>query len=113
MLAGFDVKRVKFTACPSAGGSVVSHVRFVPRSLLADRSEGEGDILFGFELLETYGPCRCCARAARWSPMITASPPPRCSSPGQLRRNDLARRMRDRFPDFLLVDGLPSGATGW
>ena len=40
------------------GGSVVSHVRFGPKVFSPVVPEGAGDILFGFELLET---CRALA----------------------------------------------------
>ena len=54
MLAGFDVKKSEIHGMSQRGGSVVSHVRFGREVFSPIVPEGEGDILFGFELLETY-----------------------------------------------------------
>jgi len=54
MLAGNDVKKSEVHGMAQRGGSVVSHVRFGPRVFSPLIPEGEADILFGFELLETY-----------------------------------------------------------
>jgi indolepyruvate ferredoxin oxidoreductase beta subunit len=54
MKAGYDVKKAEVHGMAQRGGSVISHVRFgarVPSPLIP---EGEADVLFGFELLETY-----------------------------------------------------------
>ena len=52
--AGHDVKKAEVHGMAQRGGSVVSHVRFGPKVVSATIPEGEADILFGFELLETY-----------------------------------------------------------
>ncbi|PLX86127.1 MAG: indolepyruvate oxidoreductase subunit beta [Desulfuromonas sp.] len=54
MLAGHDVKKSEIHGMSQRGGSVTSHVRFGPKVLSPLIPEGEADILFGFELLETY-----------------------------------------------------------
>lgn len=54
MLAGHDVKKSEIHGMSQRGGSVVSHVRFGEEVFSPIVPEGEGDILFGFELLETY-----------------------------------------------------------
>ena len=54
MLAGYDVKKNEIHGMSQRGGSVVSHVRFGEKVYSPIIPEGEGDILFGFELLETY-----------------------------------------------------------
>ena len=54
MLAGFDVKKSEIHGMSQRGGSVVSHVRFGAKVFSPVVPEGAGDILFGFELLETY-----------------------------------------------------------
>ncbi|MBW6513028.1 MAG: indolepyruvate oxidoreductase subunit beta, partial [Desulfuromonadaceae bacterium] len=54
MLAGYDVKKAEVHGMAQRGGSVVSHVRFGSKVHSAIIPEGEADILFGFELLETY-----------------------------------------------------------
>src|SRR5512139_77248 len=54
MLAGFDVKKSEIHGMSQRGGSVVSHVRYGREVHSPIVPEGEGDILFGFEILETY-----------------------------------------------------------
>ena len=54
MLAGHDVKKSEIHGMSQRGGSVISHVRFGREVFSPIVPEGEGDILFGFELLETY-----------------------------------------------------------
>lgn len=105
MLAGFDVKKSEIHGMSQRGGSVVSHVRFGREVFSPVVPEGEGDILFGFELLETY----------RYLPLLRPGatviandyriPPPSILL-GQARYpQGLADRIREKFPDFLLVDG--------
>jgi indolepyruvate ferredoxin oxidoreductase beta subunit len=54
MQAGYDVKKAEVHGMAQRGGSVVSHVRFGAKVFSAIIPEGQADILFGFELLETY-----------------------------------------------------------
>lgn len=54
MLAGFDVKKSEIHGMSQRGGSVTSHVRFGEKVYSPLIPEGEADVLFGFELLETY-----------------------------------------------------------
>ncbi len=54
MMAGYDVKKAEVHGMAQRGGSVVSHVRFGEKVYSPIIPEGEADILFGFELLETY-----------------------------------------------------------
>lgn len=54
MQAGFDVKKAEVHGMAQRGGSVVSHVRFGKKVYSSIIPEGEVDVLFGFELLETY-----------------------------------------------------------
>src|SRR5512141_1377612 len=53
MLAGYDVKKSEIHGMSQRGGSVVSHVRYGKEVFSPIVPEGEGDILFGFELMET------------------------------------------------------------
>jgi indolepyruvate ferredoxin oxidoreductase, beta subunit len=106
MLAGFDVKKSEIHGMSQRGGSVVSHVRFGREVPSPTVPEGEGDILFGFELLEAY----------RFLPLLHAGAkvvvndyriaPPAVLLGQASYPEDLAGRIRARFPDFLLVDGL-------
>jgi len=54
MQAGYDVKKAEVHGMAQRGGSVVSHVRFGKKVYSPIIPEGEVDVLFGFELLETY-----------------------------------------------------------
>lgn len=54
MLSGYDVKKSEIHGMSQRGGSVTSHVRFGSKVFSPLIPEGEVDILFGFELLETY-----------------------------------------------------------
>lgn len=54
MLAGYDVKKNEVHGMSQRGGSVTSHVRYGEKVYSPIIPEGEADILFGFELLETY-----------------------------------------------------------
>ncbi|BBA70238.1 indolepyruvate oxidoreductase subunit beta [Geobacter sulfurreducens] len=105
MLAGFDVKKSEIHGMSQRGGSVVSHVRYGKEVHSPIVPEGEGDILFGFELMETY----------RYLPLLrkggtVVANDLRISPPSVLLGqasypDDLPDRIRALFPDFLLVDG--------
>ena len=106
MLAGFDVKKSEIHGMSQRGGSVISHVRYGREVFSPTIPEGEVDILFGFELLETYRalPLLHPGGAVIANDFRIAPP---SVLPGQAGYpDDLAARMRERFPAFLLVDGL-------
>lgn len=54
MMAGYDVKKSEIHGMSQRGGSVISHVRYGAKVFSPIIPEGEADVLFGFELLETY-----------------------------------------------------------
>jgi indolepyruvate ferredoxin oxidoreductase beta subunit len=105
MLAGFDVKKSEIHGMSQRGGSVVSHVRYGTEVFSPIVPEGEGDILFGFELMES----------ARSLPLLkqggtVVANDLQISPPSVLMGQDtypegLVERIKARFPDFLLVDG--------
>jgi indolepyruvate ferredoxin oxidoreductase beta subunit len=106
MLAGYDVKKSEIHGMSQRGGSVVSHVRFGREVFSPTVPEGEGDILFGFELLETY---RCLGMLRPGAKVVANDyriPPPSVLLGQASYPHDLPARIRDRFTDFLLVDGL-------
>ncbi len=106
MLAGFDVKKSEIHGMSQRGGSVVSHVRYGDRVCSPIVPEGEGDVLFGFELLET---CRYLPLLKRGASVIANDlciPPPAVLSGKEEYPQGLAERIKSLFPDFLLVDGL-------
>lgn len=105
MHAGYDVKKSEIHGMSQRGGSVVSHVRFGQEVFSPIIPEGEADILFGFEILETY----------RYLPLLrpgatVVANDLRILPPGVLLGQEtypdgLAEKIAERFPDFLLVDG--------
>jgi len=106
MLAGFDVKKSEIHGMSQRGGSVVSHVRFGKKVFSPVVPEGEGDILFGFELLET---CRY-LNLLRSGAKIVANDfriqPPSVLLGQERYPDNLQGAISARFPDFQLVDGL-------
>ena len=106
MLAGFDVKKSEIHGMSQRGGSVVSHVRYGKEIFSPIIPEGEGDILFGFEILETY---RCLPLLRKGASVVANDlciPPPAVLSGQEHYPEDLAAKIKGLVPDFLLVDGL-------
>jgi indolepyruvate ferredoxin oxidoreductase beta subunit len=106
MLAGFDVKKSEIHGMSQRGGSVVSHVRYGRKVFSPIVPEGEGDILFGFELLET---CRYLSLLKKGATVIANDlciPPPSVLSGKEVYPEGLTDKIGSLFPDFLLVDGL-------
>lgn len=106
MLAGFDVKKSEIHGMSQRGGSVVSHVRFGKKVYSPVVPEGEGDILFGFELLETYRSLPLLRPGAKIIANDLRIPPPSVLLGQQSYPDDLAERISGLFPDFMMVDGL-------
>ncbi len=105
MLAGFDVKKSEIHGMSQRGGSVVSHVRYGREVFSPTVPEGEGDILFGFELLETARYLSLMKPGGKVIANDLKIQPPAVLS-GQIAYPDnLQEIIRSRVPDFLLVDG--------
>jgi indolepyruvate ferredoxin oxidoreductase, beta subunit len=105
MLAGFDVKKSEIHGMSQRGGSVVSHVRYGREVFSPIVPEGEGDILFGFELMET---CRYLYLLKPGGTVIANDlriAPPSILMGQEVYPEGLADTIRARFPDFLLLDG--------
>jgi len=105
MLAGFDVKKSEIHGMSQRGGSVVSHVRYGKEVFSPIVPEGEGDILFGFELMET---CRSLPLLKKGGAVVANDlriPPPAVLMGQETYPEGLTERISARFPDFLLVDG--------
>jgi indolepyruvate ferredoxin oxidoreductase beta subunit len=105
MLAGYDVKKSEIHGMSQRGGSVVSHVRFGSEVFSPVVPEGEGDILFGFELMETYRYLPLLRPGARVVANDYRIPPPSILLGLARSPKDLPQRIGALFPDFLLVDG--------
>jgi len=106
MLAGFDVKKSEIHGMSQRGGSVVSHVRFGHQVFSPTVPEGEGDILFGFELLETYRALPLLHPNASVVANDYRISPPSVLLGQAAYPDDIPQRIKARFPSFLLVDGL-------
>ncbi|PLY01491.1 MAG: indolepyruvate oxidoreductase subunit beta [Desulfuromonas sp.] len=106
LLAGFDVKKNEIHGMSQRGGSVVSHVRYGDKVYSSIIPEGEVDILFSFEMLETR----------RYLPLLRAGgkviinnwkiAPPSVALGKQAYPENLAEDIQAQFPDTRVVDGL-------
>lgn len=106
MLAGFDVKKSEIHGMSQRGGSVVSHVRFGREVFSPTVPEGEGDVLFGFELLETYRALPLMRAGAKVVVNDYRISPPAVLLGQEVYPEGIAEKIHSSFPDFLLVDGL-------
>ena len=105
MLAGFDVKKSEIHGMSQRGGSVVSHVRYGREVFSPIVPEGEGDILFGFELMET---CRSLSLLKPGDSVVANNlriPPSSVLMGQEVYPEGLTDSIKEQFPDFLLVDG--------
>lgn len=105
MLAGFDVKKSEIHGMSQRGGSVVSHVRYGTRVFSPIVPEGEGDILFGFELMETSRYLSLLKPGGTVIANDLRIAPPSILMGQGIYPEGLADTIRARFPDFLLLDG--------
>ena len=111
MLAGFDVKKSEIHGMSQRGGSVVSHVRFGREVFSPTVPEGEGDVLFGFELLETYRALPLMRAGAKVVVNDYRISPPAVLLGQEVYPEGIAEKIHQIFPDFLLVDGLAMATT--
>jgi len=105
MLAGFDVKKSEIHGMSQRGGSVVSHVRYGTEVFSSIVPEGEGDILFGFELMETMRSLPLLKPDGSVVANDLQISPPSVLMGQETYPEGLAERIKTRCADFLLVDG--------
>ncbi|MDD2852655.1 MAG: indolepyruvate oxidoreductase subunit beta [Desulfuromonadaceae bacterium] len=105
MLAGFDVKKSEIHGMSQRGGSVVSHVRYGSEVFSPIVPEGEGDILFGFELMETVRSLPLLRPGGTVVANDLQISPPSVLMGLETYPERLSDRIKDRFADFLMVDG--------
>jgi len=84
---------------------VVSHVRFGKEVFSPVVPEGQGDILFGFELLETYRYLSLLKPGATVVANDYKIAPPSVLLGQAVYPQALPEKIKAKFPDFLLVDG--------
>lgn len=106
MLAGYDVKKAEVHGMAQRGGSVVSHVRFGAQVYSPIIPEGEGDVLFGFELLESY---RCLPLLRREGQVVVNDlkiQPPSVALGQELYPANIPEKILRAFPGSLVINGL-------
>jgi indolepyruvate ferredoxin oxidoreductase beta subunit len=106
MLAGFAVKKSEIHGMSQRGGSVVSHVRFGKEVFSPVVPEGEGDILCGFELLETYRFLNLLRPGAKVVANDFRIQPPAVLLGQERYPDDLPEKIAAKFADFTLIDCL-------
>lgn len=105
MLAGFDVKKSEIHGMSQRGGSVVSHVRYGKEVFSPMVPEGEGDILFGFELMESYRYLSLLKLGGTVIVNDLCIAPPAVLLGQEPYPEGLELKIQELCPDCLLVDG--------
>ncbi|MCF6267572.1 MAG: indolepyruvate oxidoreductase subunit beta [Desulfuromusa sp.] len=106
LMAGLDVKKNEIHGMSQRGGSVVSHVRYGEKVYSSIIPEGEVDILFSFELLET---CRYLPLLRKNGRVVVTDwkiSPPAVARGVQSYPENLAQKICQQFPESVVVDGL-------
>ena len=106
LLAGLDVKKNEIHGMSQRGGSVVSHVRYGEKVYSSIIPEGEVDILFSFELLET---CRYLPLLRKNGRVVVSDwqiAPPGVARGVQTYPKNLTEKICQKFPASVVVDGL-------
>ena len=106
MMAGMDVKKNEIHGMSQRGGSVTSHVRYGKKVYSSIIPEGEVDILFSFELLET---CRYLPLLRENGRVIVNNlkiAPPSVALGKQEYPADLATEITKKFPATTVINGL-------
>jgi len=106
MLAGCDVKKNEIHGMAQRGGSVVSHVRFGEKVHSPIIPEGEADILFGFELLETYRYLPLLRRGGKILANTLKIMPPSVALGLEPYPSDVETKIAELVPGTKVVDGL-------
>ena len=111
LLAGLDVKKNEIHGMSQRGGSVVSHVRYGEKVYSSIIPEGEVDILFSFELLET---CRYLPLLRKTGRVVVSDwqiAPPGVARGVQDYPENLAEKICQQFPSSVVIDGLNLALT--
>ena len=106
LMAGLDVKKNEIHGMSQRGGSVVSHVRYGEKVYSSIIPEGEVDILFSFELMET---CRYLSLLRKSGRVVVNDwriAPPSVALGKQAYPENLVERIQQQFPQTTVVDGL-------
>jgi len=106
MIAGFDVKKNEVHGMSQRGGSVVSHVRWGEKVYSPIIPEGEVDILFSFELLETSRYLPLLRKDGRVLVNNHKIAPPAVALGKMEYPKDIIDQLKKQFPQTTVVDGL-------
>ncbi len=106
MMAGFDVKKNEIHGMSQRGGSVVSHVRFGQKVYSSIIPEGEGDILFGFELLETYRYLPLLRKGGKVLVNDLRILPPSVALGQEAYPEDIPTKIAALFPETRVINGM-------
>ena len=106
LMAGLDVKKNEIHGMSQRGGSVVSHVRYGEKVYSSIIPEGEVDILFSFEMLET---CRYLPLLRENGRVIVNDwkiAPPSVALGKQSYPANIPDSIKQQFPETTVVSGL-------
>ena len=106
MLAGFDVKKSEIHGMSQRGGSVTSHVRWGEKVFSPLIPEGTADILFGFELLETYRSLPMLRKGGAVVVNDLKIAPGPVATGTETYPEDIPGKLKAQVDDVLLVDGM-------
>lgn len=106
MMAGMDVKKNEIHGMSQRGGSVTSHVRYGEKVFSSIIPEGEVDILFSFELLETMRYLPLLRENGRVIANSLKIAPPSVALGKQDYPADLSRQIAERVPATTIINGL-------
>ncbi len=104
MRAGFDVKKSEVHGMAQRGGSVTTHVRFGEKVYSPLIKDGEVDILFSFELLETVRYLGTLREGAALVVNDQKILPPSVTLGRDAYPGDIAGMLRARYARFELID---------
>lgn len=106
MLAGFDVKKSEIHGMSQRGGSVTSHVRWGEKVYSPLIPEGTADILFGFELLETYRHLPMLRQGGAIVANDLKIAPGPVASGTESYPEGIPAKLKEQADDVVLVDGM-------
>lgn len=104
MKSGYDVKKSEVHGMAQRGGSVTTHVRFGAKVYSPLIKDGEVDILFSFELLETMRYLNTLRENATLMVNAQKILPPSVTLGKDVYPDNIAELLQTRYPRFKLID---------
>ncbi len=106
MRAGYDVKKSEVHGMAQRGGSVTTHVRFGEKVYSPLIKDGEVDILFSFELLETVRYLNTLSDTAEVLVNYQKILPPSVLLGKDVYPGNIAELLNDKYSRFEMVDAV-------